>query len=193
MKKIIGRILMAAGTVAVLAALSLFIYNLREAARADKNAQDVMDELADSIGADGDWSDGRDTVLIDGYEYIGYVSIQELGLDLPVMAEWSYDRLKISPCRYTGDPGEGGFVICAHNYSNHFGRLKELSEGDVIYFVEMDGEVWEYQVEAVETLEPTAVEEMTDEGYDLTLFTCTYGGQSRVTVRCMLAEQTEEG
>ena len=30
----------------------------------------------------------------------------------------------------------------------------------------------------------TAVEEMTAGEYDLTLFTCTYGGQSRVTVRC---------
>jgi sortase A len=43
-------------------------------------------------------------------------------------------------------------------------------------------------VAEVETLEPTAVEEMTNSGYALTLFTCTYGGQSRVTVRCDLVD-----
>ena len=31
-------------------------------------------------------------------------------------------------------------------------------------------------------LEATAIEEMTSGAYDLTLFTCTYGGTSRVTV-----------
>jgi hypothetical protein len=30
---------------------------------------------------------------------------------------------------------------------------------------------------------------MTDGEYDLTLFTCTYGGKSRVTVRCMEASE----
>ena len=39
------------------------------------------------------------TVTIDGYDYIGYVEAPVLGLKLPVMAEWDYDRLKIAPCR----------------------------------------------------------------------------------------------
>lgn len=42
--------------------------------------------------------------------------------------------------------------------------------------------------EVVDVLAPEAVEEMKDAGNDLTLFTCTYGGASRVTVRCMLSE-----
>ena len=36
----------------------------------------------------------------------------------------------------------------------------------------------------MDTLAATAVEEMTDSGFDLTLFTCNYSGQARVTVRC---------
>ena len=42
--------------------------------------------------------------------------------------------------------------------------------------------------EVVDVLAPEVVEEMKDAGNDLTLFTCTYGGASRVTVRCMLSE-----
>ena len=49
------------------------------------------------------------------------------------------------------------------------------------------GAVRRYTVAEVTTLEPTAVEQMTDSGYNLTLFTCTYGGKSRVTVRCVSA------
>jgi sortase A len=37
---------------------------------------------------------------------------------------------------------------------------------------------------AQDILDPYAVEEMTAGNYDLALFTCTYGGKSRVTVYC---------
>ena len=48
----------------------------------------------------------------------------------------------------------------------------------------MDGVVTNYEVVGLDVLVPTAVEEMTAGDFDLTLFTCTYGGQSRVAVYC---------
>ena len=42
----------------------------------------------------------------------------------------------------------------------------------------------EYRVVVLDILSPDAIEEMTAGDFDLTLFTCTYGGQSRVTVYC---------
>ena len=48
----------------------------------------------------------------------------------------------------------------------------------------MDGLATRYEVTATEVLNPTAVEDMTSGEYDLTLFTCTYGGENRITVRC---------
>jgi sortase (surface protein transpeptidase) len=35
------------------------------------------------------------------------------------------------------------------------------------------------------TVPPSSVYEVTHSEYDLTLFTCTYGGQARVVVRCV--------
>ena len=52
----------------------------------------------------------------------------------------------------------------------------------------MDGNLFTYEMAERETLMPTSVEEMTSGDWDLTLFTCTVGGQSRVTVRCTLVE-----
>ena len=50
----------------------------------------------------------------------------------------------------------------------------------------MDGNVFNYEVVAKETLMPTAIEEMASGDWALTLFTCTVGGSYRVTIRCDL-------
>jgi len=125
---------------------------------------------------------------IDGVKYIGILEIPALGLELPVISSWSYPALNIAPCRYVGSAYTDDLVIAAHNYSRHFGRLKELTEGDLVRFTDADGNVFTYAVAAREVLLPTAVEEMTAGEWDLTLFTCTLGGRSRVTVRCELVE-----
>ncbi len=41
-----------------------------------------------------------------------------------------------------------------------------------------------YEIAETEILEPTAIEELLSDEWNLTLFTCTYGGQARVAVRC---------
>jgi len=124
------------------------------------------------------------TEEIDGQKYIGVLRIPTQGLELPVISEWSYPRLKLAPCRFYGSVYLDNMVIAAHNYPSHFGTLKDLALGDTVTVTDMDGVVWQYEVETVEILSPTDVDAMTDGEYDLTLFTCTYGGQSRVTVRC---------
>ena len=125
-------------------------------------------------------------VQVDGYDYIGTLELPTLGLTLPVMSDWDYPRLKIAPCRYAGSAYQGDLVIAAHNYTNHFGTLKNLKIGDRITFTDSDGNIFSYSVAEIETLDPYAVEDMRSGDWDLTLFTCTVGGQSRVTVRCEL-------
>ncbi len=123
-------------------------------------------------------------VVIDGDSYIGYLSIPSLELDLPVMSNWSNSKLQISPCRYTGNLLTEDLVIMAHNYARHFGEISDLSAGDLVYFTDVNGETTQFEVIAREVLPPDAIEDMTAGEFDLTLFTCTYGGGSRVTVRC---------
>ena len=127
---------------------------------------------------------------VDGQQYIGVLRIPALSLELPVISEWSYPSLQIAPCRYAGSAYLNNMVIAAHNYYSHFGYLKNLSQGDEVTFTDMDGNMFRYEVAELETLSPFAIEEMTSGDWDLTLFTCTVGGQSRVTVRC---EMTEDG
>lgn len=125
-----------------------------------------------------------DEVEIDGYLYIGYLSIPSLELDLPVMSMWSYDKLRIAPCRYSGTIKGEDLVIMAHNYASHFGNLSQMELGDLVQFTDVNGTVTEYEVVGTDVLMASAVDEMTSGVYDLTLFTCTFGGRDRVTVYC---------
>lgn len=128
-----------------------------------------------------------DEVLIEDNPYIGVLSVPSLGLDLPIMAGWDYYRLRIAPCRYTGTVLGNDLVLCAHNYASHFGRFPQLSVGDDVYFTDVNGLSTHYKVEEMEIVQPYDLEYMVDSGYDLTLFTCTYGGKTRFTVRCSRA------
>ena len=192
MRNKLGTICMILGTVLILAALSLFLWNRREAEQAGEAAADILPQVVEQIAetaaeapAPPDPLDPTMTeVEIDGYLYIGYLSIPALGLELPVMSEWDYNRLNIAPCRYSGSTKTDDLVIAAHNFAQHFGGLSGLTGGEQVIFVDMDNVVSTYTVVAVEILAPTAVEEMTNGEYDLSLYTCTYGGRSRVTVRC---------
>ena len=128
-------------------------------------------------------------IEVEGSRYVGYLDIPALELSLPVMENWSYPNLKISPCRYEGSAYDNDLIIAAHNYQRHFGGLKNLSIGDEVRFTDGDGNVFTYHVAALEQLQPTQVEEMSAGDWDLTLFTCTLGGQQRVTVRCNLVSE----
>ena len=122
---------------------------------------------------------------VDGGKYIGVLEIPTLNLSLPVASQWSYPALRKSPCRYDGTAYKGNFIVSAHNYVSHFGNLKSLNEGDQVSFTDMDGNVFRYTVAALEVIMPEDIEGMKSGDWDLTMFTCTYGGQQRVTVRCL--------
>ena len=187
-KKGIGFVL--AGTVLMLSALSLFLYNQYEDARAGQEAENLQAIILQSIPEtqpaekDKALTPQMPVKEIDGYGYVGYLSIPDMELELPVMSEWDYTRLKIAPCRQFGSSRADDLVIAAHNFESHFGRLKEMSLGNTVTFTDMAGIVNTYRAEMIETLSPKDVEAVQNSGYDLVLYTCTRDGQERVAVFC---------
>ena len=117
-------------------------------------------------------------------DYVGILTIPSLELELPVASVWSYPALQLAPCRFTGSAYTDDLVIAGHNYTSHFADLHSLQQGDLLSFTDVDGNVFAYRVAETEILGENDVEEMTGSGYALTLFSCTVGGQYRVTVRC---------
>ena len=191
MKRKIAITFMTVGFLLVGFAMGLLIYNNLE----NKKARESADVLMQSIRMNLAENELKDEIIdpfdeemtvreIDGYGYIGYLSVPALNLDLPVMSEWDYGRLKISPCRYYGSTKTDNLVIAAHNYKVHFGYLGNLKQGDTVIFTDMDSCIHSYKVDFVELLIPTDVDKVKDSGNDLILYTCTYGGAKRIVVRC---------
>lgn len=202
MPKKSGIIFVTMGAVLMLSALLLFLYNGYEERRAGQEAELLLDDIQSAIAEETDPTtqpteieieitentEPTETlpaempvVMIDGYEYIGYVSIPDLELELPVMAEWDYNRLKIAPCRHFGSSRTDDLVIAAHNYKTHFGSLSSLEIGAEVIFTDMDGIMNRYTLmKEPETLAPDAVDAVQNSGYDLVLYTCTPGGATRV-------------
>ena len=195
---------MVIGAALLCAALTLFTINQRESTQAQDAAVELMPQLVQQIQENAARETEPDLledllipeellteedvkmteVEVQGHGYIGYLSMPTLGLDLPVMGSWSYPKLKIAPCRYTGSLRGGDLVLMAHNYRSHFGKISNLKTGDPVIFTDMDGNITEFEVMGRDVLPPSAVDVITSGEFDLTLFTCTYGGKSRVTVYC---------
>ena len=204
MRRILGVLCMLLGIALILGTCSLMIRNQQE----DQNAGIFVEELVPLIREEiilaqetmpteqvirqenipDELMNPEDLIMtetvINGYAYIGYLMIPDLNLELPIMSGWDDRRLQISPCRFTGTLKGEDLVIMAHNYNSHFGRLSQLSEGTPIQFMDMDGNLWDYSVAAMDILPAEAVEEMTAGEYDLTLFTCAPNRSQRITVRC---------
>ena len=199
-----GTVWINAGLLLIAAALFLSVYNEWESREARNSARQVIAQLCDALPTEA----GEPTTLpdvrrempvktINGRDYIGVLSIPSLELELPVISQWDYPALKVAPCRYSGSLYQDNLIICAHNYASHFGKLKELQPGDTVLFTDMDEHVVTFQMVERETLNPMDTEGMEAGDWDLTLFTCTIGGQTRVTIRLERVEvfrnpETEE-
>lgn len=208
MRKGFGICCIILGICCLIAAVGLIAYNRWEAENAQdasKNIlQNVRETILDTAPEESIPEEGtRDesgkipvdlpremlTTQVNGYDCIGVLSIPVLELELPVLTDWSYAKLKIAPCHYFGSCFEKDFVIAAHNFQSHFGRLSKLQPKDLVLFTDISGTVYCYEVVLLETLPGNATQEMITSGFDLSLYTCTPGGASRITVRCNTINQ----
>ena len=196
-----GNFLIFLGLVMIIGALGLTAYNIWDSNRAEQAANQITEVLISKITDDDsamqvpmfDPATPMPTEVIDGIEYIGILEIPGLDLTLPVTKEWDYDLLKNAVCRFIGSYYSDDLVICGHNYTKVFSPIKWIDIGEDVYLTTVDGMMIHYTVTNRETLEPTDVEAFISNihnsptstmDWDMTLFTCNIGGQTRCAVRC---------
>lgn len=192
MRNKIGIIFMSLGILLMIGAAGLSLRNMNENKEAEEKSEQVVQQLimeieetAQAEPVVGDFRQKEmDNIQIDGKEYVGYLSIASLGINLPIRSEWSYSNLQMSPCRYSGSIHTEDLVIAAHNYKSHFGKIKDIKMGERILFTDIYGKTYEYEAAEAVVLGPKDVEILTNGEFELSLFTCTYDGGSRFVVRC---------
>ena len=183
------------------AAMFLSAYNVYDSKRAEETAQTASAQINEQLQKAAEVPEEAeipDYVLypelemplmeIDGEFYVGVLEVPVLELSLPVFGnEWSEAKMKKAPCLYEGSVYMKDMIIVGHNYRSHFSKLKTLEPGTEIYFTDTEGNQFAYTMEWVEIIEETDIEAMSagTEEWNLTLFTCTYGGEERYTLRCV--------
>ena len=180
-----GIIFLLVGCIFLLVACAWYAYNIAE----DKNAGKMASEILGKMqyvhnNAPIEEQEIAPVIVVEGDAFCGKVIVEALGIELPVYNEWDYERLKNAPCRYSGSIATQDMVIAAHDYKSHFGALGKIKNGNEVLFVDAYGAVHCYTVQEITTLDGTAVSDMQSGDWDLTLFTCTIGGEHRITVRC---------
>ena len=198
MKK--SRIWIITGIILLFGAFGLTIHNYYEDYQAKKNAADAVQKLAHVMKRENTgllYKMNPDiempTKTINGIKYIGVLEVPKLSLQLPVMSHWSPDGLKIAPGRYKGSVYKRNIIIAGHNYRSHFSRLKTLDIVSKIWFIDLEGNRFEYKVSDIEIIKGTDVKQMEKGKWDMTLFTCTYGGQNRMALRCTITNMLAGG
>ena len=194
MPKKSGVILISLGAVLILAALLLFLHNRSEDRRAGQEAESLLEDARSAMAADTDPEPQEEFAEEITYDYAGVIAIPDLSLELPVIDQWSYARLKVAPCRQSGAAADGDLVIAAHNYKSHFGYLDRLEPGASVIFTDMEGTVYRYAIEGIRQLAPEDAEDVSSvfsSEYPLVLYTCTPGGKARVAVFCQWDETIE--
>lgn len=194
---------MLLATVAIAGAGGLLIYNNIEENRVKVQNTSIVTEFETKmeqyaeldeegqINKDLSWLDYEKSIgteystTIDGITYIGILYFPSISnLSVPIIDDCTDSLLKVSACRYFGSINERNMIIAGHSYKSIFGKLaSNMSINDVIYFKDLAGNVYKYKLTNIEYLLPSDVKKMQEGNWDLSIFTCSYDNQKRITYR----------
>ena len=115
------------------------------------------------------------------YDIIGTVEVPSLGIDYPIISEYTDDLLKVSVTKFWGgEPNKvGNLCIIGHNYKNSrfFGKLPNIEEGAIIKITDVTGTSLDYKVYETGIVYPedtSCTSQLTDGNTEVTLITCYY-------------------
>ncbi len=191
-----GKVSIFLGLVCFALAISIIIYNRDEDNAAGVSAASLLEGVDAQItntAIDADPTGDMKSVDVNGQSFIGIITIPSIDIRLPIQQEWSSENAKTSPCRYKGSVYSNDLIVAGHNYQRHFGKLNQLLSGDTVIVTDIDGRQYYYEVTYTETIGTYDVDAMDEGDWDLTVFTCTIGGASRVTVRCEFVKMVAPG
>ena len=125
-----------------------------------------------------------------GYEVIGKIEIPKLNLEKYILSETSEQALKIAVTKTAGPRVNeiGNLCIAGHNYTQTFGRLKELEKGDILILTDTYERKITYQVYETSKVLPTdtsCLSQETKGEKEVTLITCTLGAIKRQIIKAI--------
>lgn len=179
------KLCIALSLVLLLAAAGLVARNLWEQQQAEESSAHLLELAQRRLEGETPLPDDDpfEPDPLAGYAIDGILSIPKLGLELPVLADYSDANLRLSICLYEQDGDGSRKVIAGHNYRSHFGQLGSLAEGDLLTYTDEEGNVTEYAVLSLTEIDAHDREALDAGEWDMTLFTCNADMSRRILVR----------
>ena len=81
---------------------------------------------------------------VDGTDFVGIVEMPKYGSALPVGGNWG--KVSKYPCRFDGSAYDRTLQIGATTQKGQYDFYREISVGDAVYFTDMEGNRFSYQV-----------------------------------------------
>ena len=123
---------------------------------------------------------------IGGYQVIGQVVIDKIGVKKSILNKTTNKALKLSITHFYGASVNkpGNMVVTGHNISSQFGSLKLLNVGDTFYVIDKaTGSSVTYKIYDIFTSMPDdtdrGINQNTNGKREVTLVTCNPGGLTR--------------
>lgn len=188
-----GLFLLAVGIALVLSGLGMYLAQQQEDAAAGQNAAVLLQQLESKTlpakpRPEVETAEPVDPALPEvtymGYTLLGSIRVDSVGIELPILDQWSEEMLKVAPCRYAGSISGGNMIIMGHNYKSHFHPLHKVQVGAQVEIENTIGTVFRYRVAKIESLHRTEGQKLPTQEYPLTIFTCSPGGLERTVLRC---------
>lgn len=125
-----------------------------------------------------------------GCSVVGKIKIPKLEIEKYILEETTEENLKIAVTKTCGPKANeiGNFCISGHNYSQTFGKIKELELGDKIIITDTYNRNVTYQVYKNYKVDPTdtsCLSQQTNGEREITLITCTLGAIKRNIIKAI--------
>lgn len=109
------------------------------------------------------------------------VAVESVGINVSITPAnikdgiWQTSENTATYLENSARPAEGGNVIVyAHNKPHLFEPLHRIKVGDTIALTIANGSTYDYKVQEIKVVEPSAIEEVSPTDYEvLTIYTCT--------------------
>lgn len=161
-------------------ALVITVFFLKEDREAQKESAKLLEQFQEEIEQTTETSTKEETEHI-----LAVLEIPKLKRSLPVWNTYSEEQLKKTVCRYGEESvKQDQMIIAGHSYKSHFSKLGTLEKGDRISLYYADQKEENYVVSEVTQIDGNDVEGLFSGEWNLTLFTCNFGGEQRVVIRC---------
>lgn len=123
------------------------------------------------------------------YEVLGEIEISKINIKKYILDFCTDESLNLAVTKFWGEAGihgAGNFSIIGHNYKGIFHDLKKLEKGDTFVITDKQGRQCTYVIYDIYIVNPddvSCIEDTLDGQREVTLITCTTGGEKRLILK----------